>query len=94
MSGGAGEVVSSSLGGVADDDASAEGDCSCCGGSWTGTSVRAYRRGGIIETDCVGGARIRRRRELVICFTCGLEGVAGEALEAMAKGGRDDCNCQ
>jgi hypothetical protein len=91
VSGGVGEVVSLSLGGVVD-DASTGGVCSCCGGSWTGTFVSACRRGGIIETDWVGGARIRRRRELVICFTFGLEGVAGEALEAMAESERVGCN--
>lgn len=48
-----------------------------CGGSWTGTPVREWRRGGIVASDCDVGVRMRRRRGLAMCLTFGLEGVSG-----------------
>ena len=63
-----------------------EGDF-CCGGSRTGTPVREWRRGGIIDTDCDGGVRMRRRLGLAMCLTCGLEGSAEvEVAKVMMEG--------
>lgn len=38
----------------------------CCGGSRTGTPVRACRNDGMIEMDCEVGVRMRRRRGLAM----------------------------
>lgn len=59
------------------------GGC-CCGGSWTGTPVRESKKGGIIESDCDGGERIRRRRGLAMCLGVDFEGSAGGLADAEA----------
>lgn len=51
----------------------------------TGTPVREWRRGGIIESDWDVGVRTRRRRGLAMCLVCELrlEGFAGRLAEAV-----------
>lgn len=55
-----------------DDDVSGSG-C-VCGISVTGTPLRVWRRGGMIEGDCDGGVRMSSRRGLGMFFGGGLEG--------------------
>lgn len=56
-----------------------------CGGSWIGIPVRECRRGGIMDVDCVGGERMRRRRGLVICLDLELAGMESEAIVAVLR---------
>lgn len=74
------DVLSEGWGGVCDGDSEVE---SCCGGSVTGTPVRECRSGGIIESDCVVGVRMSRRRGLAMCLDCDLDGSAGEMADAV-----------